>query len=308
MKTDHEQRTSLLSVEQVENVSEEIKLLIDQSVTALNQSGGITAHTVNIHVNASPVQPQTAPAKWPPPFPRVEAEDRQARFRPKDQPLGVYWSTIPLADAPDREIFLSKGPAMWLRVMPKTAIEKEWSAEELLTCATADGVSTLKPFVLGNLNYLRAEDGFGAYSFVNPLDSETRSVAFAFDTGEVWSVDTYLLAKSRNLQFYEIAGIFKRSLHVYGEFLKNLGLKPPFDWIAGLEDVKGRSLRVPRPPNEVGLFIGSSCMSDVVTAYGSYDRRLSSSAEALMPFFNQIFRKCSMQFPDYLYEFMRISR
>jgi hypothetical protein len=38
------------------------------------------------------------------------------------------------------------------------------------------------------MQYLRAEDGIGAYATINNLANETQtnSVAFAFNTGELW--------------------------------------------------------------------------------------------------------------------------
>jgi len=303
MKTDHQLRSCSLSDEQVDRVKHEITLLIDESVTAVNQSGGITAHTVNIHVNTGPVQPTLVAA--PTRYVAAQPKDGEARFRLADQALGFHWDT--LTNGTEYEIFLSAGPAMWLRLMPKDVAERDWSAAELLSCATNHGSMSLQPFFWGNLHYLRAEDGFGTYSFVDPRDSETQSAAFAFGTGEVWSIDTYLLGLTDGeLYFRDIAKVFVKGLHDYGIFLKNLGVAPPFDWIAGLEDVKGRRLQVPPPPNHISLFPGSSCLSKIVTARGTYDLT-QNAATALLPFFNQIFRKCSMRLPDYLLEIMRKS-
>lgn len=306
MKADHEQRTSSLSSEEVERVEGGIRLLIDQSVTALNQSGGITAQTVNIHLHGTPSERATVLGTLPASFAAAQPKDGEARFRLADQALGFHWNTIPFANGSDYEIFLSAGPAMWLRLMPKTTPERDWSADELLGCATSHGSMSLQPFFWGNLHYLRTEDGFGTYSFVDPRDSETQSVAFAFGTGEVWSIDTYLLGMTDEIYFQEIAKTFVKGLRDYGIFLKNLGVAQPFDWIAGLEDVKGRRLQVPPPPNHLG-FPGHSCMSKTVSSRGTYDLT-QNTAMALLPFFNQIFRKCSMQLPDYLLDVMRKSR
>jgi hypothetical protein len=192
------------------------------------------------------------------------------------------------------------GPAMWLRLMPKTAPERNWSATDLLNCATRSGNLSLQPFVWNILHYLRAEDGFGTYSFSPYRDSSTTSVAFAFEAGEVWSVDSSLFIDSQNrIFFHTIAKVFIARLKNYGVFLQNLGLEPPFDWIAGLEGVKGWRLQVPPPPNHVSLFPGNTCLTEIITARGIYDLK-RSSAITLRPFFDQIFRKCSTQFPDHL--------
>ncbi|MGC2476356.1 MAG: hypothetical protein WA485_18610 [Candidatus Sulfotelmatobacter sp.] len=308
MKTDHEQRTSLLSGEQVESVSQEIRLLIDQSATTLNQYGGITAQTVNIHMNAPSLEPKTVAATSPTSFPAVESKDGQARFRPPDTPIGVHWNTMPFADGPHYEVFLSEGSAMWLRVIPHLVPERDWSPADLLGCATRHGTVRLQPFSWNSLDYLRAEDGFGTYASVTPGDSETHSVAFAFETGEVWAIDTYLLNNSdkNQMSFREIANVFTKRLYDYRKFLDGLGILGPLDWVAGLEGVKGRKLLVP-PENLTSPSPAGVCLSEAITARGTYlYEQLSTSA--LLPFFNRIFRKCGMQLPNYLIDLMQKSR
>ncbi len=301
MKNDHEQRTSLLSGEQVESVSQEIRLLIDQSVTALNQSGGITAHTVHINVNAASVEPRTVPTITSPArFPATEPKDGQARFRLPDQPLGIHWNTMPFANEMEHQISFSIGPAMWLRLLPRVVPVKNWSATDLLNCATRGGGLSLQPFYWKNLEYLRAEDGFGLYAFSSYRDSSTDSVVFVFESGEVWSVDTSLLVNSQKRLFFEsIASAFMERLKDYGVFLQKLGLEPPFDWIAGLEGVKGWRLQGAPLSNQLSAFRGNTCLTEIVTARGTYDVKRASGT-TLWPFFDQIFRKCSTQFPDHL--------
>lgn len=300
MKSDHEQRTSLLSGEQIESVSQEIRLLIDQSVTALNQSGGITAHTVNIHVNTAALEPKSAPATSPQ-FPAEEPKQGQARFRLPDLRLGVHWSSLPFGERGDYDIHLSDGPAMWLRLMPKSQLETPLSFEDLQTCATMRGSLSLQPFHWTNLSYLREEDGFGVYSMIQDGDSETTSVVFAFETGEVWSVDTGLLSSSgrKNLYFETMARTLPTRLRDYGRFLENLGCKAPFDWIAGVEGVKGWKLQVPPPPNYINVGPGNGSLSDVIVARGTYNLGQTPQL-AIKPFFDQLFRKCGIRFPSHL--------
>jgi hypothetical protein len=37
---------------------------------------------------------------------------------------------------------------------------------------------------------LRAEDGFGVYARAHATDAETNYVAFVFENGQVWAIDT----------------------------------------------------------------------------------------------------------------------
>ena len=67
-------------------------------------------------------------------FIAAEAKDGSARFRAPDEPLGLFWMIMPLVQRADYEVFLAKGPAIWLRIIPRHAIPQEWSHEALLKC------------------------------------------------------------------------------------------------------------------------------------------------------------------------------
>ncbi len=240
----------------------------------------------------------------------TEARDGSARFRTSDQPLGVFWNIMPFAQGADYEVFLASGPAMWLRLIPCESASKEWGHDELLKCGRGPGV-TLQPLFWSNLQYLRAEDGVGAYATINNLnrETETSSVAFAFNTGEIWCVDTSVLqiTGQRNLYFLDIARALIRKLRGYGEFLQCLGIQPPFNWIAGLEGVKGWRLNSPSPQNYITTSRGETCLSDVIVASGTYDLN-QSAATSLRPFFSQIFKKCSSKIPEHIEEAIRADR
>jgi hypothetical protein len=303
MKNEHERREPSMSDE---SASLGAALLIDNSVKSLNQSGGITAQTVTIHNYPQTSEPTRAPAS-PTGFVSVEPKNGHARFRVPDQPLGVRWDSPSYSDRADQEIFLSAGAAAWLRVIPKSEQNRNWSAKELRDCATKGGNVTLQPFLWTSLNYLRAEDGFGTYAptgVIEPQPTETSSVAFAFETGEVWSIDTSMLNSNiEKLFFLEIAQAFLKGLHNYGLFLRNLGHEPPFDWVAGLERVKGRRLEFPSPHGAAFGFAGSTCLSDTVSAKGTFDMK-DTPGVALRPFFNQIIRKCDAECPKFVTEFI----
>jgi hypothetical protein len=298
LKADHEQRATALSQEDAERGAS--LLLLDQSVSSTNQSGGITAQTVHVH-NYPQASAQAVEAQ-PESFIGAQAMDGKARFRAPDQPLGLFWEMVPFAQTPDIEVFLAKGPALWLRLMRNGATSREWSHDELLQCGRGPGV-TLRPLVWTNLQYLRAEDGIGAYSTIDNLkrESETQSVIFAFTTGEIWCVDTTILGimGQKHLYFQEIARTLVSNFRGYGEFLRCLGIQPPFKWIAGVEGVKGWRLKVPPPPNHVSFSPGETCLSDTVVAEGTYDLQ-RTPAITLRPFLNQLFRKCGMTAPNTL--------
>ncbi len=162
MKRNHKDAANSMSEQFVNHAT---ALLMDNSVNTSNQSGGIAAHSVVIHHNyASPSESSSVPSPSPKGFAAAQPQAGQSRFRAPDKPLGVHWQSFSFVDHVEPEIFLSKGPAVWLRVMPTTEKRQNWSAIELRKAATYGNLSGCSRFSLASLNYLRAEDGFGIYS------------------------------------------------------------------------------------------------------------------------------------------------
>lgn len=305
IKADHEQRHSTGMSDSVTENGARL-LFISQSVASANQSGGITAHTVNIH-NYGDTQKRDRDSNGT----TVSARDGAARFRAPDQPLGTFWDLMPFSSAFGYEVFLSKGPAIWLRLMPSDSPEREWLHDDLLKCGRSHNV-LLQPLAEWvGLQYLRAEDGIAAYTVINPLEreTETRSVAFAFKSGEVWCIDTSVLHYSRGnaVDVISIARTVLSRLRRLGDFLTCLGLSSPFRWIAGVEGVKGWLLKTPPPPNHVSTSVGEPFLTNVVSAEGTYDIQ-QPSAQALLPFFNQLYRKCGVKIPEHIDALLRQNR
>ena len=129
---------------------------------------------------------------------------------------------------------------MWLRLIPLFDPGRKWTSYELRQ-ALQDGIG-LQPFIWSSIFTLRAEDGVGCCSLLAPNESETNSVVFAFETGEVWAIDTWLLgAHPAELLADAIEEMFNPRPPEYGRFLVHLSLEPPFQWIAGLTDVTASS-------------------------------------------------------------------
>lgn len=281
-------------------------LLIHQSVSSIQQLGGITAHTVHVHNYVQPDtdEPPIEAAGFQPVLPR----DGSSRFRATGEPLGTYWNLMPFADGPDYEVFLQDGPALWIRVMPRgSSIRRDFDHETLLKCGRGPGIA-LQPLLWSNMAHLRAEDGIGMYATINNLarETSTSSVCFAFTSGELWSIDTTVLQISglKELYFVDIASVLVQKLRGYCEFLTGLGLEQPFDWIAGLEGVKGWKLRVPPSPNHVSASSGQSCLSNPIVAKGVCDIQ-RSPALILRPFFERLFRACGTTIPGHIEQAIR---
>ncbi len=150
---------------------------------------------------------------------------------------------------------------------------------------------------------LRAEDGgVGSCALLSPEALETGSVAFAFQTGEVWAIDTWLLAAApTDLLMVDIERLFTQRLQEYAAFLTHLGLQPPYHWIAGVTGIKDRWIQTPPPPGQMRVpgWLGAQCLSETVQKEGEYDGQRAPSS-VLISFFQAIFDACGVPRPDYL--------
>jgi hypothetical protein len=148
---------------------------------------------------------------------------------------------------------------------------------------------------------LRAEDGFGLCDLPTSKSEGTSSVAFAFETGEVLSVDTTLLKfDTAGLSVSSIEKLYAEHVLRYARFLGRIGLIPPYHWISGISGTKGRFLRLPLPPRyrQTPTYNGPECLSENITAEGTYDGKQSGSI-SLAPFFNLIFHNSGVSRSDF---------
>ena len=198
------------------------------------------------------------PHPTPPPFPRAEPKDGPARFRPSGEPVGIGWDR-------GQSVSLLAGPTAWLRVIPSVDPNRKWRTYELKEQATR-GYMNLLPLLWSSIYVLRAEDGIGVCHLATPNASESPSVAFAFETGEVWAADTALLGDDDAAKLFpdEIERAYSDRLQGYARFLAQLGVNPPYHWIAGLTGIKGRRLAIDGGfPRE--------CLSETIIVEGTYD-------------------------------------
>jgi hypothetical protein len=233
----------------------------------------------------------------PTPFPARPAADGRGRFKAADEPIGVARATPP-------DINLAEAPVTWFRVMPISDPGRTWPVSELRAAVLTNGLH-LEPLVRNwsGCNYLRSADGFGVYTTFPNKPGLTLAAAMVFTTGEIWSADAYMLeamkSGGRNI-VPTIEDEYRRSLKLYADLLLRLGLAPPFRWIAGMENLHGRSIYVPPPPGRMSIN-GSqgSCLEDVVTAEGTYTPDQPVGL-ALKPFFARLFDVCGVDRPAYL--------
>jgi hypothetical protein len=241
------------------------------------------------------------PSPPPPPFIEVQPKDGPARFRPAGIPVGRRWDKMPFVAGSEQEVLLSAGPAVWLRLMPTVNPGKAWPAHDLHDHAVQTGSLRLAPFVYHNLNVLRAEDGIAICPLLTPDAGDTTSVAFVFNTGEIWSIDCTMLVYNAAGNIPYLEKLLIDRLQDYALLLSSLGINPPYRWIAGVTGVKDRRLEIPPAPGHMVMagWHGPRCLSDTIVKEGIYDGSHSPAA-SLSPIFNAIFDSCGVPRPDYL--------
>jgi DNA-binding XRE family transcriptional regulator len=238
---------------------------------------------------------------------RLETKDPEnSRFRPLGTAIGINESGFP--GGKDTEVELASGPAVWLRLLPEFDSGRRWATIELKKVATEGGFPLVQ-LVDGysNLGFVRGADGFGVYGIIGDR-SRTTSVSYLFETGEAWSVDTYIIEAMKqhagtqtqpSIPYLEDR--FKIAMHSLRLIMNRLGLPPQFRWIAGVEGIKdcglyfparaGHYFPIPKPHGR--------SLVDKVWETGSGDEA-DTPASALKPFFTKIFNACNVERPEYL--------
>jgi hypothetical protein len=143
-----------------------------------------------------------------------------------------------------------------------------------------------------------AEDGFGIYVYLSagpPL-----CLSFVFRTGEVWGIDTYHLRFPKVIPIIEPH--FVRAFERYAGLLSaELHIVPPYQWIAGIEGVKGWAIELPRnvPAQYIRQAARGSCLSETVSKSGVHELG-TDPRKTLRPFFVELYDRCRVQRPDWM--------
>ena len=220
----------------------------------------------------------------PPPFPEKEPLNGRARFRAAGKPLGITSEGLieRIENRAARTITLVEGAAYWLRVIPTVEPKQRLSTQAVKEKALQLGVVPLvRP--AQSIGFVRGEDGGGFFP-VQPTDT-VNSVAYVFNTGEVWVIDAWLSQIAQYLELDE--RIFSVTLQQCTEFLGRVGINGPYKWIAGMEGILHRRLVLADRPN---ARLGT-CIVDRIEKDGLYDGS-QDPALALRPFFEAVFDAC----------------
>jgi len=237
----------------------------------------------------------------PPEVPRfVERDlvDGLGRFQKPNEPIGVAEGPMGIGGAQD--VFLADGPAMWLRVMPENQQTGEWTISELKAKLNTGG-SLLLP--LGNFSswsYVRAPDGFGYMPTMANGSDPVPAVIVAFKSGEVWSVYTGPLS-SIHKDIPNLEPMFVDCFTRCIRFLqKGLNIAPPYRWISGVENLRGKRLwKIARPGQAYIDPMTGPCLTDIVSESGVLSET-DKVQLGLRPFFRKLYDACGAERPDHM--------
>ena len=160
----------------------------------------------------------------------------------------------------------------------------------------------IEGFASAETSHVLSEDGFGIFMHGTP-SQQSPCIAFVFKTGEVWGIDAYHLGMDTVIPLIE--PYFINALENYAAVLREqLGVPPPYQWIAGIEGVKGRAIEVPRHAPGQLLIEGEqgACMSDAVVIKGTHGEG-GNSQMSLRSFFVEVYDSCNVRRPDWMDDF-----
>src|SRR5215467_271428 len=142
---------------------------------------------------------------------------------------------------------------MWLRVMPQFDPERRWLGTGLrdLTAPGPPRPFGSEAFPRDDSGHVLSNDGFGIYVCRQP----TLCVSYIFKTGEIWGIDAHHLGIDNTIPLLE--PYFIEAFQGYSVFLREkLGVRPPDQWIAGIEGLGSGARRRARSSRRASSFCG----------------------------------------------------
>jgi hypothetical protein len=178
-------------------------------------------------------------------------------------------------------------------MMPRFDQNRTWTVPEIEAKLRANVPHPLSRDWSG-YGFLRRPDGAGVYAVLGDERAIARAYVFCFRSGKMWSVDSYWLDARKDRILIDEPS-FRRALEEYGAFLAQLGISPPYVWIAGMANLKGRFLYAPAKPGVMRATDKpqGKCMRDFVISTGEYVPG-DPPGQALRPFFTELYEACAV--------------
>jgi hypothetical protein len=294
MKANHESRAASIDDDFAEQAAH---LLINQPVTSVNQSGGITAHTVRADtINLYPFHAtQTVRPSWQ--LPLVEAhpssfiEDGQTLCRPRsllgmEQVLDIVWYNQ---------------PQFFMRLIPSQPPAKPWNFTNIKSMIDA---ARLLPLPRYYESYFSTPNQFGAVVLnlrrvedQNSADQITQVSRY----GEIWGIDQRIAVDGNKIKFGEIT--IAQALKEYLSFARDqLRLAPPFTIMAGFTGVQGLEFHHPMKQHVWWKPTITHCNSPRILWQDEIQDLNAEPKAILLPFFDTVWDHCGLSRKDWFPE------
>ncbi len=185
--------------------------------------------------------------------------------------------------------------------MPVADPARRWAVSEIKAAAEAN--VSLEPINHSwrSLGRIRGHDGFVIFESFE--DNIAVNMGYIFCSGDVWGIDTALLSACTHDAHHFIAlreNDFTLSLTQYSSLLSRLGINGPFSWVAGISNVLGRGIYMPkRQGYSYHQQVHGQCMLENIIVDGICNAE-DSPALALKPFFERVYESCGTSRPDWL--------
>ena len=225
MKADHEGRGATLAADQIDHGAQ---LLVDQSVAATNQSGGIIAHTVHQTINLHPPGAQI-----------TAAAERRSLL---DAARGFHRERVEKIATAAAPVALLDGGALVMHVVPLGALDGQQTPS---FDAISRNPDRFPPIVDNHARNAKITyDGLLTASNGDGLSKPQRAYVQVFRSGAIEAVATSL-ARGREhnfLQLPNIQAMIIKYAGLYASALGAFGVEPPFAVLVSLVGVAGMRL------------------------------------------------------------------
>jgi hypothetical protein len=241
MKAEHEKGAAQIDDAFAERAAQ---LLIAQTVVSVNQSGGITAHTV--HADTINLYPPSVGDTRHPSWQLKPVDSHISSFIEDGQTLCRPRSLLGMEDVLD--IIWYNQPQFFLRLIPREPPPKPWNFTAIKAMIDS---ARLLPLPSYYESYFSSPNQFGAVVLnlrrVENQDS-AEQITQVSRYGEIWGIDKRSAVDGSKLKFGEKT--IAQALKNYLSFVRDqLGLKTQLTIVAGFTSVQGFEFHHPMKQN-----------------------------------------------------------
>lgn len=220
-------------------------------------------------------------------------------YRPPQSPIGIEFDSQHFTgNYQPKAIELEDGKVWWwYRIWPKFNHDRRIPATEAVSSNAFNvGLSLLYDY--NSIGRLRGENGVGIYAYDD--SGRTPSVAYVFETGELWVTDRLDVHDTEQVLFFEkgLFETFDKNVTYMRGYLK---LPFPFCWQAGINGIRDQRMEASTPGYYVnGKTVGPS-LKNAVVSVGEFADPNSRAKDILRPFVEDVYDSFGARAPDWLW-------